>query len=150
MPSAGLTASRNSPSPERTVITTFSPLKAQGSAEFVRLSPSRLQHLGEFNNRSRLPAGGEIVIGGGEDGSIPIPEFERLLTKFPTTAELDRYARARVTDVVGQYVDGMAESTTKPTSERYNRAVVTPAKQTFLCPAAENGMSGDGPIAVVW
>lgn len=57
-----------------------------------------------------MPAGGEIVIGGGEDGSIPIPEFERLLTKFPTTTELNRYARARVADVVGQYVDGMADA----------------------------------------
>jgi hypothetical protein len=57
-----------------------------------------------------MPTGGEIVIGGDEDGSIPIPEFERLLTKFPTTTELDRYARARVADVVGQYVDGMADA----------------------------------------
>ena len=57
-----------------------------------------------------MPAGGEIVIGSAEDDSIPIQEFERLLTKFPTTTELDRYARARVADVVGQYVDGMADA----------------------------------------
>ncbi|RKE42426.1 Shedu immune nuclease family protein [Sphingomonas sp. PP-CC-3G-468] len=57
-----------------------------------------------------MPTGGEIVIGGNEEGSIPIPEFERLLTRFPTTTELDRYARARVADVVGQYVDGMADA----------------------------------------
>lgn len=57
-----------------------------------------------------IPNGGEIVIGGDEDGSIPIVEFERLLSKFPTTTELNRYARARVADVVGQYVDGMADA----------------------------------------
>lgn len=57
-----------------------------------------------------MPTGSDIVIGGDEDGSIPIPEFERLLTRFPTTTELDRYARARVADVVGQYVDGMADA----------------------------------------
>ena len=57
-----------------------------------------------------MPAGGEIVIGGDGDGSIPVPEFERLLTRFPTTTELNRYARARVVDVVGQYVDGMADA----------------------------------------
>lgn len=57
-----------------------------------------------------MPAGGEIVIGGPDDGSIPIPEFERLLTRFPTTTELNHYARARVADVVGQYVDGMADA----------------------------------------
>ncbi|MCU6456023.1 DUF4263 domain-containing protein [Sphingomonas sp. A2-49] len=57
-----------------------------------------------------MPNGGEIVIGGDEDGSIPIVEFERLLSKFPTTTELNRYARARVADVVGQYVDGMADA----------------------------------------
>lgn len=57
-----------------------------------------------------MPNGREIVIGGDEDGSIPIVEFERLLSKFPTTTELNRYARARVADVVGQYVDGMADA----------------------------------------
>ena len=57
-----------------------------------------------------MPAGGEIVIGGDGDSSIPVPEFERLLTRFPTTTELNRYARARVVDVVGQYVDGMADA----------------------------------------
>lgn len=57
-----------------------------------------------------MATGGEIVIGGDEDGSIPIPEFERLLTKFPNTTELDRYSRARIADVVGQYVDSMADA----------------------------------------
>lgn len=57
-----------------------------------------------------MPAGREIVIGGDGDDSIPISAFERLLTRFPTTTELDRYARARVADVVGQYVDGMADA----------------------------------------
>lgn len=57
-----------------------------------------------------MPADREIVVGGDGDDSIPISAFERLLTRFPTTTELDRYARARVADVVGQYVDGMADA----------------------------------------
>lgn len=57
-----------------------------------------------------MPADREIVIGGDGDDTIPIIAFERLLTRFPTTTELDRYARARVADVVGHYVDGIADA----------------------------------------
>lgn len=57
-----------------------------------------------------FPEGREIVIGGTRGDAIPAAAFERLLTKFPTTTELDRYASARVADVLGEYVDGMADA----------------------------------------
>jgi hypothetical protein len=39
---------------------------------------------------------GEIVIGGDEDGTIPIPEFDRLLTSFPTTTEWTAMVKPRL------------------------------------------------------
>jgi len=44
----------------------------------------------------------EIVIGGEREDAIPYSEFERLFSKFPGTIELNRYAAARVSDVLGQ------------------------------------------------
>jgi hypothetical protein len=41
---------------------------------------------------------GEIVVGGSREHAIPIKDFKKLLAKFPNSAELDRYARARVFD----------------------------------------------------
>lgn len=52
----------------------------------------------------------EIVIGGEREDAIPYSEFERLLSKFPGTIELNRYAAARVSDVLGQYFDGMKDA----------------------------------------
>lgn len=49
----------------------------------------------------------EIVVGGNRDGAIPIEAFADLLAKFPNSGELDRYARARVETIVGEYLDGM-------------------------------------------
>jgi hypothetical protein len=52
----------------------------------------------------------EIVIGGEREDAIPYSEFDRLLSKFPGTIELNRYAAARVSDVLGQYFDGMKDA----------------------------------------
>ena len=46
-----------------------------------------------------------IVIGGPEPNAIPIPEYERLLSQFPTPHELRRYVQARVGTVVRQYTE---------------------------------------------
>lgn len=46
-----------------------------------------------------------IVIGGPDSDAIPIGEYERLLTQFPTPHELRRYVQARVGTVVRQYVE---------------------------------------------
>lgn len=46
-----------------------------------------------------------IVIGGPELDAIPIPEYERLLSQFPTPHELRLYVQARVSTVVRQYTE---------------------------------------------
>ncbi|RQR96767.1 DUF4263 domain-containing protein [Burkholderia sp. Bp8994] len=51
-----------------------------------------------------------IVIGGGRAGNIPLPIYQELLRKFPTTHELNRYASARVHTILSQYVDGMKDA----------------------------------------
>jgi hypothetical protein len=35
--------------------------------------------------------------------------FEELLKKFPNSTELDRYANARVSNIIGEYFDGMKD-----------------------------------------
>lgn len=45
-----------------------------------------------------------IIVGGEEDGAIPIAEFEGLIKRFPNTYELNRYAEARVSNIIGEYI----------------------------------------------
>lgn len=46
----------------------------------------------------------DVYIGGKHpDGCIPIDTFELLIKKFPKTAELDYYARARIATIVKEY-----------------------------------------------
>lgn len=51
-----------------------------------------------------------IVIGGPAKDSIPRTAFEELLNRFPNTYEMDRYAGARVSTVLSQYIDGMKDA----------------------------------------
>lgn len=51
-----------------------------------------------------------IVIGGTAKDSIPRTTFEELLNRFPNTYEMDRYADARVSTVLSQYIDGMKDA----------------------------------------
>ncbi len=53
--------------------------------------------------------GEEIAVGGSRSGSIPVEVFEQLLKKFPNSTELDRYANARVSNIIGEYFDGMRD-----------------------------------------
>lgn len=53
------------------------------------------------------PGGAEIVIGGNREGCIPMEVFRELLAKFPNSGEMDRYARARVEAILGEFFDGM-------------------------------------------
>ena len=47
---------------------------------------------------------GDIYIGGNHaDGHLPIDTFELLINKFPKTAELDRYANARIATIVKEH-----------------------------------------------
>ncbi|MGE0045680.1 MAG: Shedu immune nuclease family protein [Hyphomonadaceae bacterium] len=49
----------------------------------------------------------EIVIGGTREDAIPLDVFRELLSKFPNSGELDRYANARVEAIIGDYYDGL-------------------------------------------
>jgi hypothetical protein len=53
--------------------------------------------------------GKDIVVGGTQSGSIPIDVFDQLLKKFPNSTELDRYANARVANIIGEYFDEMRD-----------------------------------------
>jgi hypothetical protein len=53
--------------------------------------------------------GQDIAVGGSQSGSIPVDVFEQLLKKFPNSTELDRYANARVSNIIGEYFDGMRD-----------------------------------------
>ncbi len=53
--------------------------------------------------------GQDIVVGGTRSDSIPIEVFQQLLRKFPNSTELDRYANARVSNIIGEYFDGMRD-----------------------------------------
>lgn len=46
-----------------------------------------------------------IYIGGENEAAIPVEEFENLLTHFPTSGEMDRYAKARITGILGDYLN---------------------------------------------
>lgn len=48
-----------------------------------------------------------IIIGGKRPSAIPIEVFEELLSKFPSTYELNRYADARVQTILSNYIDNM-------------------------------------------
>lgn len=51
-----------------------------------------------------------IVVGGRLDTAIPIEAFEELLANFPTTTEVNHYARARVTRVLRDYFGTMSDA----------------------------------------
>ena len=51
-----------------------------------------------------------IIVGGSRTGAIPIPDFQALLSKFPNTGELNRYAAARVATVIGDYITPLKDA----------------------------------------
>lgn len=51
-----------------------------------------------------------IVVGGEAEGSIPVPDFEELLGNFPTTTELDHYARSRISRVLKDHLGTMSDA----------------------------------------
>lgn len=52
-----------------------------------------------------IPYADEIIIGGTDDNAIPIEVFEDLIARFPNTYEVDRYAEARVANIIGEYIE---------------------------------------------
>lgn len=57
-----------------------------------------------------IPPDQPIIIGGDQAGAIPIPDFQMLLSKFPNTGELNRYAAARVASVIGDYITPLKDA----------------------------------------
>jgi hypothetical protein len=55
----------------------------------------------------------DIVVGGSQSGSIPVDIFEQLLRKFPNSTELNHYANARVSNIIGEYFDGTRDFRTQ-------------------------------------
>lgn len=51
-----------------------------------------------------------IVIGGDEPDAIPVAEFEKLISNFPTSHELKRYVLARIGAVVREYSDTQVDA----------------------------------------
>lgn len=51
-----------------------------------------------------------IIIGGPREGAIPIADFQVLLSKFPNTTELNHYADARITTVIGDYITPLKDA----------------------------------------
>ena len=51
-----------------------------------------------------------IVVGGIAEGAIPLESFDELLANFPTSTELNHYARARVTGVLKDYLGTMSDA----------------------------------------
>ena len=63
------------------------------------------RHISIFGKLAALVSPNQpIIVGGHRSGAIPIPDFQALLSKFPNTGELNRYAAARVTTVIGDYI----------------------------------------------
>lgn len=54
-----------------------------------------------------------ILLGGNLEGAIPLEVFDELLANFPTTTELALYARARVTNVLRDYLGTMSDAQAK-------------------------------------
>jgi hypothetical protein len=57
-----------------------------------------------------IPDGQPIVVGGDRPDAISIPDFQELLAKFPNSGELNRYAAARISTVVGDYLEPLKDA----------------------------------------
>ena len=55
----------------------------------------------------------QIVIGGENDGAIPLPDFEHLQKTFPTARELTHYARSRIARVLKDYLGTLSDAEAK-------------------------------------
>lgn len=51
-----------------------------------------------------------IVVGGSDANSLPLADFEHLLKTFPTTTELTKYARSRISRVLKDYFGTLSDA----------------------------------------
>lgn len=76
------------------------------------------RNISVFGRIARLKqTAGPIVVGGDEEGSVPLDTFRELLERFPNSTEVDRYAAARVETILGEFFDG--EKSARETYENY-------------------------------
>jgi len=71
-----------------------------------------------FKRIDKLVEVDNIYIGGANPDAIPESKFDELLNKFPSTGEMDAYAKARVSSVLTDYYHGMEKY-----EESYHRIV---------------------------
>jgi hypothetical protein len=58
-----------------------------------------------FMRIAKLVGREKDIVGGALEGAIPAEIFAEMFKKFPNSIELDRYANARVANIVGEYLD---------------------------------------------
>lgn len=81
-------------------------LIAKSGIDWTRKMFAAERNVSIFRRMSKLiEPGKEIVIGGDAEGAIPVEMFQDMLKKFPSSIELDRYANARVANIIGEYLD---------------------------------------------
>lgn len=74
-----------------------------------------------------------IVVGGDSDESIPLTDFEELLSNFPTSTELTHYARARIARVLKDYLGTMSDAQKRlDTYLNKKRTIRTASRVKFL------------------
>ena len=84
-------------------------LIAKGAIPLARKIFAAHRDISIFRHLAKvIGTGTEIVIGGDAEarpGVLPVAVFKELLAKFPNSGELDRYADARIANIVGEYFD---------------------------------------------
>ncbi len=70
-----------------------------------------------------------IVVGGDVVGAIPLADFEDLLRNFPTTTELNHYARARITRVLKDYLGTMSDAQQRLDDYLAKRKMIRPTSR---------------------
>lgn len=75
----------------------------------------------------------QIIIGGKNDGAIPLADFEQLIQIFPTTTELTHYARSRVSRVLKDYLGTLSDAENKLNAYlAKKKRLVTTSKNSIL------------------
>lgn len=47
----------------------------------------------------------DVYIGGSQDGNIPLEDFQKLQSQFPTSTELEKYKNFRIELIIKEYID---------------------------------------------
>lgn len=72
-----------------------------------------------------------IIVGGDDERAIPLADFEYLIKTFPTSTELNHYARSRITRVLKDYFGTLSDA-----EERLNRYLNS--KKTLITHSRES------------